>query len=392
MEIGYLHFDVSQDWESGPCRYGRLLASAVRSSPGQTIKEAKIVCGQKKTARRASLKKAVSLFEKVKIIHINYGWQLYNLGVFFNLDLAWFLVQLRVPLVVSVHDGAMIANSSRWLQVLEQWRTIVKSEKTALRPKLQECVRFFIAAISRRLFLFFLSWRGRAFIVCTTQEADSLGSIFPRKKIQIIPHFIEQLKKLPPAEAARKKLKLEGFQIVTVLGFVFARKGHLIALEALSRLPPSIVLLFGGGAPAGGEDYLCEIMRTAKNLGVAGRVILTGHLKDEEQNTCLAATHLALCPFSSLSASGTLSTWLAADKPILATDLPQIQNYNKIAPGAIKVFSPYTGEALAAAILDTLLSPDQGKGPRQALRQQRSFSIIAEKHMALYTRVADKVG
>ena len=66
------------------------------------------------------------------------------------------------------------------------------------------------------------------------------------------------------------------------------------------------------------------------------------------------ASHLAGCPFEMLSASGSLSTGVSLGRPILASDLPQIAEYNRIEPGAIKTFQPYTSEALAAAITHQL--------------------------------------
>ena len=85
-------------------------------------------------------------------------------------------------------------------------------------------------------------------------------------------------------------------------------------------------------------------------LGLGDRFRITGYLSEEDIETWIAATHLAILPFTDLSASGSLSSWIAAGKPMLVSDLPGFREYDARVPGALRFFGPPEPRPLAAAI------------------------------------------
>jgi len=95
-----------------------------------------------------------------------------------------------------------------------------------------------------------------------------------------------------------------------------------------------------------------------------------------------------LCPFAKMAASGSLSTWIALGRPILAAQLSQIEAYNQLEPGAIAIFTPYTATALAKAIdaqlqaADALLVHQDQALAR--LRQRLHIAQIFEAHLKVY--------
>jgi hypothetical protein len=78
----------------------------------------------------------------------------------------------------------------------------------------------------------------------------------------------------------------------------------------------------------------------------------------------MAATHLAILPFTDLSASGSLSSWISVGKPMLVSDLPGFREYARRVPGALHLFGPAEPGPLASAINEllagTLPDPDPG--------------------------------
>ena len=55
-----------------------------------------------------------------------------------------------------------------------------------------------------------------------------------------------------------------------------------------------------------------------------------------------------------MSASGSVSTWIATGRPIVTSGLPQFHEYDALSPGSMRMVDPLDGEALAARIADVL--------------------------------------
>ncbi len=120
----------------------------------------------------------------------------------------------------------------------------------------------------------------------------------------------------------------------------------------------------------------------AKTLGVADRVRITGYLAEKELEYYLVATDIPVCPYKVCYASGSLSSWLSAGRLVLASALPQFQEYNRIEPGTIRTFSPYTPMALAHAIQAMLALSSPGVNDMVLrLRDQLAIQVIFDKHL-----------
>jgi len=123
----------------------------------------------------------------------------------------------------------------------------------------------------------------------------------------------------------------------------------------------------------------------AQALGVADRFRITGYLPEHELNRYLAATSLAVCPFRDASASASLSTWISAARPILASSLPLIAEYNALEPDAIRTFHPYTAASLADAIRAALDRDSDAEDQRVArLRERLLAPAILDRHVEAY--------
>jgi hypothetical protein len=91
-----------------------------------------------------------------------------------------------------------------------------------------------------------------------------------------------------------------------------------------------------------------------------------------------------------MSASSSISSWISVGCPILASDLPQVAEYNRLQADAIRVFRPHTAFALAEAVRQSLMEcGDRQRLAVTKLARTLSVSAIFDRHLKCYRRVAD---
>ena len=92
------------------------------------------------------------------------------------------------------------------------------------------------------------------------------------ERIEVIPVGVPPAKPMPDAQTAKRELGLEGRQVVTLFGFLSAKKGHRLAIDALKQLPDSVVLLFAGDRhPDDHTGYVSDLIAYLEASGMAGR-------------------------------------------------------------------------------------------------------------------------
>ena len=321
QRLGFVHVGRP---ESGVRRYGQLIADEARRHPGITVIEAEAGRIDEDAAQLTRVAAEVADAQVVVVQWNRRGWGRHGRSL---TRLMRFRRAYRGALIVTLHDiFERRGVRQRWLQP-EAW---------SLR---------YLARVADRV------------VVHSEVELDRLGGFIPQERIVVVPHFVER-RRLPlgPAEA-RERLGLADRRIVTLLGFVYGRKGHRYAVEAVPRLPSDVVMVYAGG-PVAGRSHVHDLaLSKAQQLGLGDRFRITGYLSDEDLETWIAATHLAILPFTDLSASGSLSSWIASGKPMLVSDLPGFREYDRRVPGALRFFGPPQPEPLAAAISKALEGP-----------------------------------
>jgi len=186
-------------------------------------------------------------------------------------------------------------------------------------------------------------------------------------------------------DAAKAQLGLSG-AVVTVLGFVFPRKGHAVALDCLNRCAIAVTLVFAGGSPAGGSDqFLNKLATKARKRGVAQRLVVTGYLSEPDLEAYLAATDLALCPFLASPASASLSTWISVGKPVIASAVPQLLKYAALQPDGLWYVEPGNADELAQAIDRHIVNVPDTRREVLALRDQLHIRRMAREHLDFYS-------
>jgi glycosyltransferase involved in cell wall biosynthesis len=314
LRLGFLHLGRP---ESGVRRYGRILAEEARRRDDLAVTEVDAGLLEGSAGGMAVRGRALADVDVVSLQWNRRGWGRGMRSLQRFIDFRRFC---RRPLVVTLHDVfPRHGPRERWLN----------SEVLALRLVGRSAARI---------------------VVHSEEEIGRLQGIVPVSRIRVIPHFVEERHIPLGGAAARERLGLTGKRVVTLLGFIYGRKGHAIMVEAVPALAPDVQVVYAGGPIANRPKTLETVEQRSRELGLGERLRLTGYLPEEELETWVAATHLAVLPFKDLSASGSLSTWIAAGKPILASDLPGFREYDARAPGSIRLFSPIEAGPLAAAI------------------------------------------
>lgn len=244
---------------------------------------------------------------------------------------------------------------------------------------------------SDALTLWWLQRRAQLLLVCSEEERGRIQAFAPRARVRTIPHFVEYRSLQIDPLNAKDFLELTGYRVLTLLGYIHPRKGHELLIQALPDLPPDTMIVFAGAAEADHTAYLDRLLALAALNQRSEQVRVTGFITERELELYLAATDLAICPFADVSASGSISTWISGGTPILASDLPLIREYNRLVPGAVHTFSPYSAEALARAACSFLTNGTmQNRELIRALGRRLGIHTILENHIEVYREVLGK--
>lgn len=396
MKIGYLHLGHSQH---GIYRYGCLLASEAKSRSSLDVIEASVNWSGGLWDSTKALLEAARRLSRADVVHLQFNVAIWGGRPAHYFRLWTFLQACRSPVVVTLHDLLQEPSS------LDDRRRVESAPRAVLARKGDVGAQRGATSIgggteggaanrrrSKRAspaLIFRILRQARTLIAFSKANASFISGMNPAQDVEIITHFVEDRRVAARREEARKALGLEDGRTVSVLGFIHRRKGHALLVEAMPSLPQDVrVVLIGRPALSQqAERYVMEFRARAEALGVADRLRVTGYVSEEELERYLVATDLAVCPFFNIAASGSLSTWISVPRPILASDLPGLEDYNQLVPGSIKTYRPQTAEALAAAINHYLPDIDGGLDPRMVqLREKLLLPVIFDRHVQVYRK------
>jgi len=292
------------------------------------------------------------------LVHIQFAPHFFGgLKPFRNL-LPFFLNSLSKPTVITVHEIDLTG------------------------PPL---IKFVKSWVQRRLFRAEKVTRLIALTNFTAEQLKQLGY----GNVTVIPMWVPNLRATLPAEEAKRRLGLTGRFVVTVFGFIVARRGYDTLLNVLPLLPEETLLVFAGGPhPLDKTGYYAKLIARITEHPNRNRIHVTGYLPDEDVDLWLAASDVVVAPFRHLSGSASLMRVLAHGKPIVASDLPPLRELAEQSRALVLV-PPNDFEALAEAIR-SLQKPEERTryelSAREFARQQTVYKI-AKMNFELYEAV-----
>jgi glycosyltransferase involved in cell wall biosynthesis len=181
-------------------------------------------------------------------------------------------------------------------------------------------------------------------------------------------------------------------RIVGYAGHLYAWKGVDVLLEALAGVPEATGLIVGGHAA---EPDLARTQSRAAELGLADRVNFTGLVPPERVAGLLRQASVLVLPnrASAISTSFTsplkLFEYMAAGRPIVASDLPSLREVLHDQVDALLV-PPGDAPALAAAIRTLFADPALARrlaGAAAAAVPEYGWDRRAERLEALFKTV-----
>jgi glycosyltransferase involved in cell wall biosynthesis len=229
----------------------------------------------------------------------------------------------------------------------------------------------------------------RAVIVHGEGELTSLRGLPGAGRATVVPLLVES-RSLQSREAARGELGVDpAARVIAMVGWIHPRKNHELALRALSALGPDVQLWLIGGAPEDGQTYLTRLLELARQLGVHERLLVTGYISEDELDTRLAAIDVGLCPYLDASASASLSTLVAARRPVVASDLPATRELSRLAPRAVVIAASDEPGSVADAIARVLAAPPEADA-FDPLLADRAASVVAERYLSRLSSLAGR--
>lgn len=165
-----------------------------------------------------------------------------------------------------------------------------------------------------------------------------------------------------------------------VVGFVYPGKGHDTVIDAAGRHPLRPLVVVAGTASSGHNDLLRALRLRAAERGVD--LLVTGPLDDADMAAAAAAVTVPVAPASSVSASGSLATWLGCGRRPLAARGEYAADLDALYP---YVLGLYTGHGeLDSAVARALVDPAQ-----TWIAGSVRWSDAGAPHAALYARLGE---
>ena len=203
-----------------------------------------------------------------------------------------------------------------------------------------------------------LVWRtAEGYVTITRALAGRLTSLLgSRQNLDVIPDGV----RLDPH---RSWTPPAADPIVAYAGHLYAWKGVDVLLDALARLPAMRGLIVGGHDA---EPDLERVRQRARELGIVDRVEFTGLVAPASVAGHLARARILVLPNlpTTISTHFTsplkLFEYMAAGRPVVASDLPAIREVLRDGENALLVEAG-NAEALAAAIARLAADPALGE-------------------------------
>lgn len=305
---------------------------------------------------RAYWQEVAEQTQDADLVHIQFAPHLFGGFKPFRNLLPFFLNRLHQPVIITVHE--------------------VDLKDTLLKGTVKHWVQ-------KRLFR---SLKVRWLIALTNFVAKQL-KMLGYKSVTVVPMWVPKIVNRPDPTEVRERLDLAGRFVVTAFGFIVARRGYDLLLDALHNLPGDTFLVFVGGQhPLDKTGYYAQFMGLVEEHPRRRQIYMAGYLPDDQVDLWLSASDVIVAPFRQLSGSASLMRALAHGKPIVASDLPPLRELAGMSK-AMLLFPTGDTQKLMEALLRLRTNED--------LRQQlanaacefaclNTVELAAQRHRELY--------
>ncbi len=219
-----------------------------------------------------------------------------------------------------------------------------------------------------------LHWAlARKLVFLSETERALAGWAGSGRHVTVVPLYIEG-RPAPRAEQPMSPTRLR----LGVVGFIDLRKDPLFTLQVLHRLPGAHLAFLGDSLP--GQNDLSDRLKTEiQRLQLDERVKVHGYLSDADLDRELNHIDIGLCLYRSSATSASLTTLLAAKRPVVASNLPIFEEYAKFVPSAV-VTVEMDADRVARAVLQMANRAPDWHGELEQFAEARSLPNFG-RHM-----------
>jgi glycosyltransferase involved in cell wall biosynthesis len=320
---------------------------------------------------RAAWIRAAAAADEAQLVHVHYEYSLFRTVKPYRNRFATFMRRLRPPAVVTLHD-LLPRLSRRW---------------GAARP-------------GRRLDLLrdvsYAPWFGRwetavyrladHWLVHTEEHRQAVAEVIGAESVSRFVH--------PVPQTGVRWHRPTGGSTLLSLGFVKPHKGYLRFLEALQQQPSASWIIAGGAQDERDRRYLEALESRSVQLGVAGRVRISGYLERAEIERLAAEVSLAVFPFDRVTGSGSVAWAIGLGMPIAATDLPPLQELVQAGAG-LELLPLARPESWADRISGLLGSPERLAtlaAANRAFSRQHGYADLSRHLRVVFDNLLASVG
>jgi teichuronic acid biosynthesis glycosyltransferase TuaC len=167
--------------------------------------------------------------------------------------------------------------------------------------------------LPRRMILWAVDRCSSVTAVCQALKDRLVEVGAPAEKIRVVLHGVDrELFRPVDRESVRRRLGLTGRVLVSV-GHLTKRKGHHLAIQALSGLPGTSLVIVGDGWMEG------ELRELARSLGLEDRVHFAGHVEQEDLKEYYGAADALVLASSREGIANVLVESMACGTPVIGT-------------------------------------------------------------------------
>ncbi len=233
-------------------------------------------------------------------------------------------------------------------------------------------------------------------IVHESYQEESLKKILSLKEIQkisVVPHGAREVDPVPDAKA---KLGLPtDRKVILIIGYFRPSKNFELVVDIfpdiLKKVPDSILVIAGKIRGSEHIDYRNMLFSKIESSPVRDRIyLIRGQLPQHVFDTILSAADVVVLPYKISSQSGILAHCLAFGKPIVTSSTEAMRlAIGRSGTGLISETRDDFVQNIIRILTDKTLAASMSENARKYVKEQISWSIVADRHIEIYRKYMD---
>ena len=233
-------------------------------------------------------------------------------------------------------------------------------------------------------------------IVHEPYQLDTLKGMIPdpfHGRIKVIPHGAREIEIIPDA---KRMLGLpEDRKVILIIGYIRPSKNFEVIIdifpEILERYPNAILVMAGKTRGQEYVDYRNQLLdRIANSPARDNIVIIRGQLPQPVFDQVLCAADVVVLPYKIVSQSGILAHCLAFGRPLVASSSKAlVDTLGRARAGLVCDSKDEFVNCIVRVLKDEALAQEFSDNGRRFVKENISWSIIADRHLELYRDITD---